>query len=420
MLSIWADIQLWRYASIPVISALVGWSTNVLALKMTFYPLEFTGIGPLGWQGIVPAKAGTMAGKAVDLLTKNLISIEDRFDQIEPERVAEELEPALNRLAMQIIDEVMEEEAPNLWESAPLPVKQRVYQRVSDDLPEVVEDVMQEIKVHITELLDLRGMVVQELERDKELLNQIFLKVGDAEFGFIERSGLYFGFMFGLVQMTLFFIANELLGIDQEVAGWTLPAAGLFVGWATNTLALRMIFEPLRPRQIGPLRVQGLFLRRQLEVANEYARIVSQQILTAQKIFETMITGPASQRLSSMMEAHIRRAVDSTAGAARTLVQVSQGARSYVRIKRAIGRRFVEALPYYIKHMFGYAEEALDIENTLRSRMQGLPAIDFVGFLRPVFQEDEWKLILVGAILGFLAGLAQMIFIFAPQVIPVG
>lgn len=409
--------EIWAYLSIPLISGLVGWSTNVLALKMTFYPLRFIGLGRIGWQGIIPAKAGHMAGKAVDLLTKNLISIEDRFDQIEPERVAEEMEPALNRLAVQVIDEVMEEQAPALWESAPAPVRQRIYQRVSDDLPEVVEDVMQDVKNHITELFDLRGMVVHELERDKELLNQIFLRVGDMEFRFIERSGFYFGSMFGLVQMYLFFVANEVIGFDQEAAGWTLPFAGLFVGWATNALALRMIFEPLRPRQIGPWRVQGLFIRRQMEVADEYARIVSNQILTARKIFETMVTGPTADRLAGLIQAHIKRSVDSTVGMSKPVVQAAYGTRTYVRIKRAISRRFVDELPHYIKHMFRYAEEALDIENTLRSRMQGLDALDFVSFLRPVFQEDEWKLILVGAILGFMAGLAQMIFIFGPEVV---
>ncbi len=405
--------EIWQYASIPFISGLVGWSTNVLALRMTFYPLEFWGIKPfLGWQGIVPAKVGVMAGKAVDLLTPNLISVEDRFDQIEPERVAEELEPALNRLSIQIIDEVMAEEVPSLWEAAPYNVKQRVYQRVSEDLPEIVEDVMQEVKNHITELLDLRGMVVEELERDPDLLNQIFLQVGEAEFAFIKRSGLYFGFLFGIVQMFLFFTANKVLGVNPDVAGWTLPVAGLFVGWATNLLALRMIFEPLRPRQIGPWRVQGLFLRRQLEVADRYSRMVSSRILTAPKIFNTLIAGAASDRLGGMIESHIRRAVDQTAGASKTLIQVAQGARAVVRIKKEISRRFVDALPYYIKHMFDYAEEALDVENTLRNRMQGLPAIDFVGFLRPVFQEDEWKLILTGAVLGFLAGVMQMIYVF--------
>ena len=201
--------EFWRFASIPFISALVGWITNVLALKMTFYPLEFWGVWKLGWQGIIPSKAGTMAGKSVDLLTKKLITIEDRFEQIEPERVAEEMEPALTRLAEQIIDETLEEQAPVLWETAPALLKNQIFRKASDDLPHVVEDLMQDVKSNISDLFDLRGMVVDEFENDKGLLNQIFLDVGNEEFKFIEKSGFYFGFLFGLIQMAIFwFVGN--------------------------------------------------------------------------------------------------------------------------------------------------------------------------------------------------------------------
>ena len=50
----------WLYFVIPFISGFVGWFTNVLALHMTFYPLEFKGVklwqpegqpfGLFGWQ----------------------------------------------------------------------------------------------------------------------------------------------------------------------------------------------------------------------------------------------------------------------------------------------------------------------------------------------------------------------------------
>lgn len=36
-----ADDPAWNYYIMPFISGLVGWGTNVVALKMTFYPIEF-------------------------------------------------------------------------------------------------------------------------------------------------------------------------------------------------------------------------------------------------------------------------------------------------------------------------------------------------------------------------------------------
>ncbi|MEL6590985.1 MAG: hypothetical protein AAFQ68_12935, partial [Bacteroidota bacterium] len=50
--------EFWQYASIPFVSAIVGWGTNIIALKMTFYPVRFWGVWKIGWQGIIPSRAG--------------------------------------------------------------------------------------------------------------------------------------------------------------------------------------------------------------------------------------------------------------------------------------------------------------------------------------------------------------------------
>ena len=92
------------YLILPLISAFIGWGTNVLALKMTFYPIEFIGfqfkgfkavgwkgLPPIGWQGIIPSKATTMASKATDMITSKLIDVEDQFARINPAIVAKEM-----------------------------------------------------------------------------------------------------------------------------------------------------------------------------------------------------------------------------------------------------------------------------------------------------------------------------------------
>ena len=398
--------DLLKYIAIPFISGGVGWVTNLIALKMTFYPVEFVGIKRwrLGWQGIIPSKAGSMAEKAVDLMTAKLIKIEEQFALLEPARVANEMGPTLHTLTQEVIQETMEEEAPLVWETAPPILKRRIMQKAMDDIPEVVEDLMNDVKGNINELFDLKKMVVEELENDKPLLNQIFQKVGEKEFAFIERSGFYFGFAFGIVQAVLFAVLGQ--------PWWLLPLAGLIVGWATNWLALKMIFEPENPRKYGPWTVQGLFIKRQQEVSAAYAKIIAEKIITSQNIFENMIQGPASDRLINMIQFHVKRAIDSAAGLSKPLFQLASGAKRYARIKAHIADRFVEELPTSLKHMFSYAEKALAIENTLREKMGALSPVEFVAFLRPVFQEDEAKLIAVGAFLGALAGIGQLLLLF--------
>jgi uncharacterized membrane protein YheB (UPF0754 family) len=403
----------WEVVTIPIISAVVGWGTNVLALKMTFYPLEFKGIDikgiqgvgwllpPMGWQGIIPSKAASMAAKSVDLITTKLIDVEAQFSKINPKVVAQEMAPHLIPLTRRIISETVGQEVP-LWKLLSEKRKEAVYERAAAEIPEVIEEIMQSIKVNIAEVFDLKAMAIKKLTNDKELLNDIFLKVGEQEFKFIEQSGAYFGLFFGLIQMLIWIIYP---------AWWQLPLGGLIVGYLTNDLALRMIFQPEKPIIIIGFKLQGLFLKRQKEVAKAYAKIIADNIMTMPNITEQIFKGDSVDKLIKIIEKHVSQSVDSTAGFSSTLIKFTTGSQAYENIKYITCQRFVEASPQYIHVIFDYAKQALDIEHTLRDKMANLPPPEFVGFLRPVFQEDEMKLIIVGAILGMMAGFLQLLIV---------
>ena len=74
----------WIVLLIPLISAIVGWGTNVVAVRMMFSPIDFVGIPPiLGWQGIVPANAKELAAASTDLITTKLINLRTVFDEFD-------------------------------------------------------------------------------------------------------------------------------------------------------------------------------------------------------------------------------------------------------------------------------------------------------------------------------------------------
>lgn len=392
------------YLSIPVVSALVGWITNVIALRMTFYPVNYFGIRPFGWQGIIPSKARKMAETAVDLWTTKLLDIGVQFSKIQPEVIANEMGPAIDNLSKQIIDEVMEAKLSGVWQKTPNSLRKNIYDKVSESLPLIVEEMMQQVKDNVYQMLDLKYLAVSSLTKNKELLNHMFLKCGEEEFKFIKKSGLYFGFVFGLVQMVVWYFLPS---------WWILPLFGIIVGYSTNYLAIKLIFRPLNPIRIGKLRVQGMFIRRQVEVSSEYSRMVASKIITIENIFEYIIRGPGSTQLRDIVRDQIEKTINETAGIIRPLVEISTGSQLFLQIRNIACFRFMQELPMNIRHVFGYAGNALNLEQVLRDKMIALSSIEFEAFLRPVFKEDEFKLIVIGAILGGMAGLVQYLLFFS-------
>lgn len=409
MTSLFTNVEFWQYLSIPVIAALIGWITNWLAIKMTFFPLEFVGKPPLlGWQGIVPSKAEKMASISVDATIAKLGTVREIFEQIDARVLATHIVHTVDPRIEEYVDELMLREHPTFWENLPASARRVVYSRVRKATPRLVDNLVGDISDNVEDLLDIKAMVIDRLSADKQLLNRIFLKCGNSELRFIVHSGFYFGFLFGLIQMTVWYTYQ---------AWWVLPFFGLLVGWATNWIALNAIFRPLRPVNIGPFRLQGLFLRRQDEVAESFCHIVTHEILTVSHIISAILDGPQGDRARNMVKNHIKPLVDETAGMGRPLTQAAMGPVGFAIMKQKVGQKAIEISSTPLFDSEFETDRARAIESIMVERMAALSSEEFQDLLRPCFQEDEIKLILVGAALGFTAGLCQLVFVFGQALI---
>jgi uncharacterized membrane protein YheB (UPF0754 family) len=190
---------------------------------------------------------------------------------------------------------------------------------------------------------------------------------------------------------------------------WVLPLGGVFIGYATNWVALWMIFEPTEPRKVGPFTLQGLFLRRQPEASDVYAEIIADDIVTLSNIGEELLGGRRSDRTRQMIETAMRPAVDRAVGVAAPAVRVAMGTREYDAIRASVA---VEAVDYTMTPL-GDPEfnrrQSSAVRGLIAERMRELPSKDFSEMLRSAMREDEWLLLLHGAVLGFGAGLLHLL-----------
>lgn len=392
------------YASMPVVAAIIGYVTKIVAIEMMFKPLEFRGVPPyLGWQGIVPRRAARMAGIACDTMTEKLISPAEIFARLDADRVAKEIEKPLLTNIEAITRQVATQFQPGLWESIPESVRRIVIGRVQRQAPFIVENMMATIKNDIDDVFDLKDMVVTNLVRDKALLNRIFREAGHKEFAFIRYSGIYFGAAIGVLQA----IAWALLKLPI-----IMPIAGGITGWFTDWLALKMIFYPKRPtRYLGVFVWQGLFLKRRKEVAAAYGALIAKEIITPHNVIEAVLRGPMSDKLFAMVQKEVQHVLDSQAGLVKPLLVFAVGSTRYQEMKRVVSAQVMAALPETMAYMEDYAEDAMDIRNILVSKMQELSPEEFEGLLRPAFEQDEWILITVGALLGTVVGELQSVMV---------
>lgn len=414
----WVDL-----ISIPLFTAIIGYVTNWTGVLMLFRPIAFHGVrlpglrvlfpllprrvrvlplfrydGRIGWQGIVPSRADKMASIAVDKGLAKLGGIGDFYEQLEPDRIAEHLAAVAEPEIRGIVEQIMMRQNPRLWQDLPPSVREAVHERVREQLPAITRELTGRIGANIEQLIDAKLMVIAHFSRHPELLNRLFADIGRKELRFMRNFGFYAGGPLGVV---LFFVTQVL------PYWWVLPVGGAVIGWTVNWLAVAMIFEPVRPRRWVPWR-QGLFIKRQEEVTEGYAALISQHVITLANIGHELLHGPRADRTRRMLEDILRLTVDAVAGPASAAVRVALGTREYDRIRSSVAGEAVEIASPALADVEFNRRQSGKIDAFVAGQMRQMSPEDFVQMLRSAIKQDEWLLFLHGGVLGIFAGLIHL------------
>jgi uncharacterized membrane protein YheB (UPF0754 family) len=408
--------------TVPFVTGVIGYVTNWTGVLMLFYPVRFRGlrarwltliadrlpyklqqipgimVGGIGWQGIVPSRSAKMGSLAVDVGLSKLGTTREFFEQLDPDQISEQILSSLRGESTEIIDRVMTREHPRLWADLPRQLKELIEQRAESQMPDIVRNLTAQITEHIDQLVDVKLMVIRRF--DGQLANRVFLAMGHRELIFIRNFGFAFGFLLGIPVAALTHFVTF---------WWLLPLLGVVVGYVTNWVALWMIYEPADYRRYGPLRWRGLFVRRQPEVAEVYARIVADEIVTVANFGDELLNGPQSDRTRALIEAAMEPAIDRAVGPARNAVRAALGSREYEVIRRSFAHEPVATIMAPLSDPEFSRLQSTRIRNLITERMRQMPPSDFAEMLRTATREDEWLLLLHGAVLGLAGGLLHLL-----------
>ena len=388
------------YLSMPLVAAFVGWSTKIVALEMLYRPVEFKGIGPIGWQGIVPRRAGKVGSKTIELLTANLLNPEELLDRIDAGEAVEALRGPLLPAVDEISRDLVEQIRPGLWDSLPAAGRKAVTARIHAQTPRIVENMLNEMKADLPRYVDLQFLAVTTLVRNKDKLVKLMRSVSDDAMAFVRRSGIYFGLGIGLVQMVVWALFKN---------PWIMPAFGFGVGLISDYVALNMLFRPVQPtKYLGFIRFQGLLHAQRDKITRDYAKILADDLFSPEVLFDGLLQGPGADKLFALVAKQVDAAIDAQAGIAAPVLVLAVGTQRYRALKDRVAKQVLERLPSTLLEAQDYATSVIDLEATIVDKMNQLTNEEYESILRPVFKDDEPLMIAVGAILGGIVGEIQV------------
>ena len=144
-------------------------------------------------------------------------------------------------------------------------------------------------------------------------------------------------------------------------------------------LALKWIFKPVDPLKIGPITLQGMFLKRQKEVAAEFSSYFARNVLNAQQLWKSVLTDPTTQpAFAALFAEHFQKFVGR--------ITRGLGVGLEPETMELVTNKAISKLPQHVGVTYEYMDKTLGLEQTLRERMEQMTSLQFERVLHPIFE----------------------------------
>ncbi|GLQ29819.1 DUF445 domain-containing protein [Litoribrevibacter albus] len=392
---------------IPIIAGFIGWITNWLAIKMIFYPRVWRGVQigrfKFGWQGIIHRKSSGFAKAIGKQVSENMLQAEDLLPKVNIQH-AQAFVNKFPELWKEIEGgEFLPDMLGEHWQKMTPLQQQMVKMQIRFDSHSLLLELVKIARAKFVERFDIRRVISHRLSKDSRLLAELFGSIARPELRMIEVYGLYFGAIIGAIEGLLFAFTEM---------SWTIFLFGTLVGAITNWLAIEMIFRPREPTKILGVTFQGLFPKRQSNIAAQFAQVGEQHVLPVTAFVDEIMSVLEEKAFIDDLEQTARRILHRIIG--NYLDHLPEGVSKDEIADKAIEfyyQRQLELEPQLVSELKRLLEADYRVAEIIEANLSELSKEKFERVLRIVFEQDETTLVVIGAVIGFaISGMQFLMF----------
>jgi uncharacterized membrane protein YheB (UPF0754 family) len=185
---------------LTIVGGLIGWITNILAIKLMFRPINPIKIPILNIEilGLIPKRKNEIASNIGEVISNELLSIDDILNQaLNTNSNGESFNSHITNKVKSIINEKL-----NI---IPMPFRMMATPYIDEILNKEVPDAINEISIDLLnkakENVNIQEIIEEKINQlDLEKLEDIIIKVAKKELKHIEILGLILGAIIGVLQ----------------------------------------------------------------------------------------------------------------------------------------------------------------------------------------------------------------------------
>ncbi|MCW8196165.1 DUF445 family protein [Proteobacteria bacterium 005FR1] len=196
-----------------------------------------------------------------------------------------------------------------------------------------------------------------------------------------------------------------------SLAIYSLPLITALIGWITNYIAIKMLFHPRKPVRVLSFTLQGILPRRQGDIAVQLGRIVATELLSSRDLVEQLTNERSRAVYNSFIDSQTEKFIRGKLSRAVPVSTLLLRSRTLAKLKEAFADELLEQLPALVENLTEPKGGALDIHQLVEDRVRSFSTDRLEKLLYDIVAKEFHFIEILGAVLGFLIGFLQLIFI---------
>jgi uncharacterized membrane protein YheB (UPF0754 family) len=219
------------------------------------------------------------------------------------------------------------------------------------------------------------------------------------------------------LSLTTFLSPNALTLADSSDGTssiiWLFPVLAALIGWVTNYLAIKMLFHPREEVKVLGISLQGVFPKRQKQLALKLGTLVSEELLSMEQITEKIKAHATSDETMDAIGKRIEMTIREKLVHAFPMLSMFLSDDMVEKVTNLFRKELKDFLSQSVDELSTKLENNLDISEVVREKVEGFSS-DKVEDLLFNLMKKEFKFIeIAGAVLGFAIGCVQVALTFS-------
>ena len=202
---------------------------------------------------------------------------------------------------------------------------------------------------------------------------------------------------------------SEIQAYLQQYKFLLIPIIGAFIGWVTNWIAVKMLFRPRRPVNLGFMKLQGVFPKRQEEVARKVSELVVGELLTESELKNKILAKFNTSDIAESIEEKIKIFLEKKVPELFPMLSMFVSPEILGTIATAIKPEIMKFIEQTKEKFESGFESTVDIKDTIFQKVKNFSSEKLEVVILAVMKKELLFVEYVGGILGFLIGVVQLL-----------